>query len=78
MTSTTVPCPSLNIRPRSDIPAKLWQNRYSVWQDRDRVQKEQAAKFEAQQIQLFGGEPGDDVDLCFKMLEFFGGLDYIS
>jgi hypothetical protein len=65
-------------RRRSTIPAKLWQNRYTAWQEQDRVQKEQAARFEAQQIQLFGGEPGDDVELCYKMLEYFGGLDYIS
>jgi hypothetical protein len=65
-------------RRRSTIPAKLWQNRYTAWQEQDRVQKEQVARFEAQQIQLFGGEPGDDVELCYKMLEYFGGLDYIS
>ena len=41
------------------------------------MEKEHAAKLEAQQIQLFGGEPGDDVELCYKMLEYFGGLDYI-
>jgi len=65
-------------RRRSNIPAKLWHNRYTAWLEQDRVQKEQAARFEAQQIQLFGGEPGDDVELCYKMLEYFGGLDYIS
>ena len=63
------------LRRRSDIPARLWQNRNTAWQH---AQREQAAKFEAQQILLFGGEPGDDVDLCFRMLEYFGGLDYIS
>lgn len=67
-----------NIRHRSDIPAKLWHNRYTAWQEQDRVRKEQAVKFEAQQIQLFGGEPGDDMSLCYRMLEYFGGLDYIS
>ncbi|KAF7507015.1 hypothetical protein GJ744_011039 [Endocarpon pusillum] len=66
------------IRHRSNIPAKLCPNRYTAWLEQDRVRKEQAAKFEAQQIQLFGGEPGDDVGLCFRMLEYFGGLDYIS
>jgi hypothetical protein len=79
--STSMPSPPTAIatsRRRSDIPARLWQNRYITWQDQDRAQREQAAKLEAQQIQLFGGEPGDDVELCFKMLEYFGGLDYIS
>lgn len=72
--------PTLNstTRRRSDIPAKLWQNRYTAWRERDRMEKEHAAKLEAQQIQLFGGEPGDDVELCYRMLEYFGGLDYIS
>ena len=30
---------------------------------------------EQMQIKIFGGEPGDDVDLCYKMLEYFGTLD---
>jgi hypothetical protein len=80
-TSITSPSPSISdatTRHRSNIPAKLWHNRYTAWQEQDRAQREQAAKFEAQQIQLFGGEPGDDVELCYKMLEYFGGLDYIS
>lgn len=79
--SITVPNPLTvdpTIRHRSNISAKLCHNRYTAWLEQDRVRKEQAAKFEAQQIQLFGGEPGDDVDLCFRMLEYFGGLDYIS
>jgi hypothetical protein len=33
---------------------------------------------EAAQCRLFGGEPGDDVTLCDRMLEYFGGLDYID
>ena len=70
--------PDAPTRRRSDIPAKLWQNRYTAWRERDRVEKEHAAKLEAQQIQLFGGEPGDDIGLCYRMLEYFGGLDYIS
>lgn len=70
--------PDAPTRRRSDIPAKLWQNRYTAWRERDRVEKEYAAKLEAQQIQLFGGEPGDDIGLCYRMLEYFGGLDYIS
>lgn len=68
---TTAP----TMRPPSDIPAKLWQNHYAAWQEQQRAR---AAKFEAQQILLFGGEPGDDVELCYRMLEFFGRLDYIS
>lgn len=33
---------------------------------------------EAEQCRLFGGEPGDDVSLCYRMLEYFGQLDYID
>jgi hypothetical protein len=33
---------------------------------------------ETEQYRLFGGEPGDDVGLCYRMLEYFGGLDYID
>ncbi|EAA65663.1 hypothetical protein AN0833.2 [Aspergillus nidulans FGSC A4] len=33
---------------------------------------------ETEQFRLFGGEPGDDVDLCYRMLEYFGGLDFID
>jgi hypothetical protein len=72
------PFQSTHTRQRSDIPTKLWQNRHMAWQDRHRAEEEHAAKLEAQQIQLFGGEPGDDVELCYKMLEYFGQLDYIS
>ena len=75
---SSYPMPPSNNYRRPDIPARLWQNRFAAWQDRDRAQKEHAAKLEAQQIQLFGGEPGDDVELCYRMLEYFGGLDYIK
>jgi len=49
-----------------------------TWQRKDTAQKDQAAKFEAEQIKLFGGMPGDDVGLCYRMLEYFGGLDFID
>jgi len=65
------------LRP-SEVTAKQWQNRYTAWQARDKAQIEEAAKLEAEQIKLFGGEPGDDVGLCYRMLEYFGGLDYID
>ncbi|OJJ45594.1 hypothetical protein ASPZODRAFT_133443 [Penicilliopsis zonata CBS 506.65] len=35
-------------------------------------------RVEAEQCRLFGGEPGDDVGLCYRMLEYFGRLDYID
>lgn len=38
----------------------------------------ETSHIEAEQCRLFGGEPGDDVGLCYRMLEYFGGLDYID
>ncbi|KAK2747706.1 hypothetical protein FQN55_004876 [Onygenales sp. PD_40] len=58
--------------------AQQWHNRYTAWQNRERRQIQEAAKLEAEQFRLFGGEPGDDVGLCYRMLEYFGGLDYID
>ncbi|OAX77591.1 hypothetical protein ACJ72_08109 [Emergomyces africanus] len=43
-----------------------------AWQIQD------AARLEADRFRLFGGEPGDDVALCYRMLEYFGRLDYID
>lgn len=60
------------------VTAQHWQNRYNAWQRRDQAQKTEATKLEAEQYWLFGGEPGDDETLCYKMMEYFGGLDYID
>jgi len=60
------------------LTANVCQNRYLIWQKREKTQKEEAAKLEAEQIKLFGGVPGDDVGLCYRMLEYFGGLDFID
>lgn len=62
----------------SNLSAQHWQNRYTAWQNRELKQRQEAAKLEAEQCRLFGGEPGDDVSLCYRMLEYFGGLDYID
>jgi hypothetical protein len=53
--------------------AQTWHHGHSGRQVRERK-----APLEAEQCRLFGGEPGDDVDLCYRMLEYFGGLDYID
>ncbi|KAF3481264.1 uncharacterized protein GIQ15_04023 [Arthroderma uncinatum] len=71
--------------------AQLWHNRYMAWQGRSGsisstsstasnspYSQQDSAKLEAEQCRLFGGEPGDDVALCYRMLEFFGGLDFIQ
>lgn len=58
--------------------APTWHNRFIAWQDREREQQQEADMIEAEQCRLFGGEPGDDVSLCYRMLEYFGQLDYID
>ena len=55
-----------------------WLNWYMVCQNRERKLLQDVAMIEADQYRLFGGEPGDDVSLCYRMLEYFGGLDYIE
>lgn len=40
--------------------------------------RDRPLRSETEQCRLFGGEPGDDVGLCYRMLEYFGGLDYIN
>jgi hypothetical protein len=57
---------------------KRSHNLYNAWQIRTQQQAEQAVRLEREQIKLFGGVPGDDVGLCFLMLEYFGGLDFID
>ena len=74
---------SPHLKPRAtyrsnNLTAQHWQNRYVAWQRRDKAQKDEAAKLEADRVRLFGGEPGDDPTLCYRMLEFFGGLDFID
>ncbi|KIV96048.1 hypothetical protein PV10_03630 [Exophiala mesophila] len=33
---------------------------------------------EAERIKMFGGEPGDDIGLCYKMMELFEGMNWID
>ncbi|KAE8380653.1 hypothetical protein BDV26DRAFT_128009 [Aspergillus bertholletiae] len=69
--TTPAACDSLN--PISVPFAPTWHHGYTTWQKRDRT-----LRLEVEQCRLFGGEPGDDVGLCYRMLEYFGGLDYID
>ncbi|KAJ6120948.1 hypothetical protein N7523_005228 [Penicillium sp. IBT 18751x] len=73
---TSVACNS----PGSPAPATLaptWQYGYTAWQIRETPQQKTGGT-EAAQYRLFGGEPGDDLSLCYRMLEYFGGLDFID
>lgn len=58
--------------------APSWQYGYTAWQTRERSSRLESGWLEEAQCRLFGGEPGDDVSLCYRMLEYFGGLDYID
>ncbi|WEW54830.1 hypothetical protein PRK78_000255 [Emydomyces testavorans] len=70
--------PSRTSQACEPVPAQTWQNRYIASQNRERRQYPLSSRLEAERCRLFGGEPGDDVDLCYRMLEYFGGLDYID
>lgn len=72
------PTPSYFRITNASVASKHWQNRYMAWQNRDLVPKIETVKMEAEQIKLFGGEPGDDVGLCYKMLEVFQGMNWID
>ncbi|KAF7592047.1 hypothetical protein BBP40_000770 [Aspergillus hancockii] len=75
-TNSTAACDTLD---SIAIPlAPTWHSGYTTWQKRDRTLRQEASRLEAEQCRLFGGEPGDDVGLCYRMLEYFGGLDYID
>ena len=60
------------------VPAQSWHNRSMSCDIREHRQHHATSKLELEQCRLFGGEPGDDMALCYRMLEYFGGLDYID
>ncbi|KAJ5578529.1 uncharacterized protein N7459_007493 [Penicillium hispanicum] len=62
----------------AQVPAPTWHYGYMAWQIRETVPRWEAGGLEAEQYRLFGGQPGDDMSLCDRMLEYFGGLDYID
>jgi len=65
---------------RSGASALQWHNRYMAWQVRERRQREESATLEAEKLRIFGEEDGtgEDEVLCVRMLEYFGGLDFID
>ncbi|KAA6412106.1 MAG: hypothetical protein FRX48_04256 [Lasallia pustulata] len=71
----------LNSQQRSnDLTARHWHNRFIAWKARERRQKEEEKKLEAERRRIFGGEadaPDDDGWLCGRMMEVFDGLDYM-
>ncbi len=76
--------PSMARRPiprKNDLTVRHWHNRFSAWQVREKRQKEEKEKLEADQRRIFGGESqdGDDAEfLCSHMMDYFAGLDYLE
>ena len=62
---------------RDTLSARHWHNRYMVWQIHEQRQQEESATMEAEKRRIFGDMDGDDEGLCVKMMEYFGGLDFI-
>ena len=75
------------------LSARVWHNRYIAWQNRDRKQREEKAKLEAERMRIFGaticgvgiddagndGCTNDEEDgLEEKMLEYFSGLEWLD
>ena len=71
-----------HLRPkRNDLTARHWHNRYIAWQARERRQREEKERLRQEQRRIFGGDSqdGEEEDgLCSKMMEYFGGLDYLE
>jgi hypothetical protein len=72
------PSPSFRGPSNTGLAFKQWHTRNTAWQTRDLAQRKEAVKIEAEQIKLFGGEPGDDIALCYKMMEVFEGMNWID
>jgi hypothetical protein len=77
-TLTHTQTPSSLRYPNASLSSKYWHNRYTAWQSREVGQSKGPVRIEDEQIKLFGGEPGDDVGLCYKMLEVFEGMNWID
>ena len=64
----------------NDLAALHWHNRYQAWQNRDRRQREERVRLEAEKVKLFGGVAGEEDDndgLCIRMMEYFSSLDFV-
>ncbi|KAI9814207.1 MAG: hypothetical protein M1827_003373 [Pycnora praestabilis] len=67
-----------------NLPARHWHNRYAEWQQRKEAEtkRKNELELERQQRRVFGGEDGDEGELCLPMLMvvvgLFGGVDYVD
>ena len=73
-------------RRNNDVSARHWHNRYLAWQGREKKQREERERLREEERRIFGGEEGEwdecdgdgDGGLARRMLEFFGGLDFLE
>ena len=72
--------PRLASSTRANPSARQWCNRWMAWQARERRQQAESASLAAEKRRLFGEDDGSGEDdiLCIRMLEYFGGLDFID
>ena len=84
-TSSTLSATSSCFHPRShhiaNATANHWQQTYTAWQTRLRLQEEQEQELETQRLRIFGGLPEDERTLMEPMLKvvtdlFDGFYDY--
>ncbi|KAK0511816.1 hypothetical protein JMJ35_005666 [Cladonia borealis] len=80
-----ISAPRYPSRRNNDISAKHWHNRYLAWQSREKKQREERERLREEERRIFGGEEGEwdgdecgDGGLARRMLEFFGGLDFLE
>ena len=79
---STYPSPMSVQSGRSDISARHWQNRFMVWQIRERRHNDERERRRQDQRRIFGGDSQDSSEdgdrLCSNMMAFFDGLDYLK
>ena len=70
----TAPCSA------NSFSLRQWPAHHVAWQTRARRPVEASAALEAVRRRFFGEADGtgEDEGLCVKMLEYFGGLDFID
>ena len=47
-------------------------------QELSHIAPKDAINVESQRLRMFGGDPGDDIDLCYKMMEVFEGMEWVK
>jgi hypothetical protein len=79
--SATSSCFHPQYYPVAHVSANQWDQKYTAWQNRLRIQQEQEHEVESQRLRIFGGLPEDEASLLEPMLKvvtdlFDGFYDY--